>query len=319
LHFQKVSAILLVTGKANCRKDPQTGARKIHEQGADMTIAVTGATGQLGRLVVESLIARGAAPGEIVAVVRDTAKAGGLLALGVEVREGDYDRPETLPAALAGVDRLLLVSSSAVGQRIAQHTAVIDAAKAAGVGFLAYTSILRADTTPVGLAPEHLATEEKIKASGIPYAFLRNGWYYENYAGALAGAVAQGTLYGSAGEGRIAAAARADFAEAAAVVLLSGEPGVYELAGDHGFTLAELAAETSRQSGAPIAYQNLPVADYQAALVTAGLPEGYAGLLADTDTKIADGHLDDSTGTLSRLLGRPTTPLADAVAAALKS
>ncbi|MEU4626856.1 SDR family oxidoreductase [Actinoplanes sp. NPDC023801] len=284
-----------------------------------MTIAVTGATGQLGRLVVESLIARGAVPGEIVAVVRDTAKAGGLLALGVQVREGDYDRPETLTAALAGVDRLLLVSGNAVGRRIAQHTAVIEAAQAAGVGFLAYTSILRADTTPIGLAPEHLATEEKIKNSGIRYAFLRNGWYFENYAGALAAAVAQGTLHGSAGEGRIAAATRADFAEAAAVVLISGEPGVYELAGDHGFTLAELAAETARQSGTPIAYRNLPVTEYQAALVAAGLPEGYAGLLADTDTKIAEGHLDDSTGTLSRLVGRPTTPLTDAVAAILKN
>ncbi|PRX19063.1 NAD(P)H dehydrogenase (quinone) [Actinoplanes italicus] len=292
--------------------------KTIHLQGADMTIAVTGATGQLGRLVVESLIARGTEPGEIVAVVRDTAKADGLRALGVEVREGDYDRPETLTAALTGVHRLLLISGNAVGQRVAQHTAVIEAARAAGVGFLAYTSILRADTTPIGLAPEHQATEEKIKNSGIPYAFLRNGWYVENYAGALAGAVAQGTLYGSAGDGKIAAATRADFAEAAAVVLINGEPGVYELAGDHGFTLAELAAETARQSGSPIAYQNLPVADYTQALVGAGLPEGYAGLLADTDTKIAEGHLDDSTGTLSRLIGRPTTPLADALAAILK-
>jgi NAD(P)H dehydrogenase (quinone) len=283
-----------------------------------MTIAVTGATGHLGRLVIEALIARGTAPGDIVATVRDTAKAAGLLAQGVQVREADYDRPETLAAAFAGVDRLLLISGNAVGQRIPQHTAVIDAAKQAGVGFLAYTSILRADTSPLGLAPEHLATEEKIKDSGIPYAFLRNGWYIENYAGALGGAVAQGALYGSAGEGRIAAATRNDFAEAAAAVLAGGEPGVHELAGDTRFTLGELAAEVARQSGSPVVYTDLPEADYRAALVGAGVPEGFAALLADTDVKIRDGHLDDDSGTLARLIGRPTTPLADAVAAALK-
>jgi NAD(P)H dehydrogenase (quinone) len=283
-----------------------------------MTIAVTGATGHLGRLVIEALIARGTAPGDIVATVRDTAKAAGLLARGVQVREADYDRPETLAAAFAGVDRLLLISGNAVGQRVPQHTAVIDAAKQAGVGFLAYTSILRADTSPLGLAPEHLATEEKIKDSGIPYAFLRNGWYIENYAGALVGAVAQGALYGSAGEGRIAAATRNDFAEAAAAVLAGGEPGVHELAGDTRFTLGELAAEVARQSGSPVVYTDLPEADYRAALVGAGVPEGFAALLADTDVKIRDGHLDDDSGTLARLIGRPTTPLADAVAAALK-
>ena len=283
-----------------------------------MTIAVTGATGHLGRLVVEALIARGTAPAEIVAVVRDTAKAAGLLALGVQVREGDYDRPETLPAVLAGVDRLLLVSGNAVGRRVPQHTAVVQAAREAGVGFLAYTSILRADTSPIGLAPEHVATEEIIKNSGIPYVLLRNGWYVENYAGALGAAVSQGALFGSAGNGRIAAAARADFAEAAAVVLADGRPGVYELAGDEPFTLAELAAEVARQSGSPVVYTDLPEQDYRAALAGAGVPQDFAALLADTDVKIRDGHLDDDSGTLSRLIGRPTTPLAETVAAALK-
>ena len=283
-----------------------------------MTIAVTGATGHLGRLVVEALIARGTAPAEIVAVVRDTAKAAGLLAMGVQVREGDYDRPETLPAVLAGVDRLLLVSGNAVGRRVPQHTAVVQAAREAGVGFLAYTSILRADTSPIGLAPEHVATEEIIKNSGIPYALLRNGWYVENYAGALGAAVSQGALFGSAGNGRIAAAARADFAEAAAVVLADGRPGVYELAGDEPFTLAELAAEVARQSGSPVVYTDLPEQDYRAALAGAGVPQDFAALLADTDVKIRDGHLDDDSGTLSRLIGRPTTPLAETVAAALK-
>ena len=284
-----------------------------------MTIAVTGATGHLGRLVVDALIERGTTPGDIVATVRDTAKAAGLIARGVQVREADYDRPETLAAAFAGVDRLLLISGNAVGQRIPQHTAVIEAATSAGVGFLAYTSILRADTSPLGLAPEHLATEELIKVSGIPFALLRNGWYIENYAGSFGPAINGGVLYGSAGEGRIAAATRADFAEAAAAVLISGETGVFELAGDERFTLADLAAEVARQSGSPVAYRDLPAADYRAALAGAGVPDGFAALLADTDVKIRDGHLDDETGTLARLIGRPTTPLADAVAAALKS
>ncbi len=284
-----------------------------------MTIAVTGATGHLGRLVVDALIARGTDPAEIVATVRDTAKAAGLLAQGVQVREADYDRPESLVTAFEGVDRLLLISGNAVGQRVPQHTAVIEAAKAAGVGFIAYTSILRADTSPLGLAPEHLATEQLLAASGIPFALLRNGWYVENYAGSFGPAIEQGTLYGAAGDGRIAAATRADFAEAAAAVLISGESGIFELAGDQPFTLSELAAELAKQSGKPVAYQDLPVPDYAAALVGAGLPEGFAGLLADTDGKIQDGHLDDSTGILSRLIGRPTTSLADAVAAALKA
>jgi NAD(P)H dehydrogenase (quinone) len=283
-----------------------------------MTIAVTGATGQLGRLVVESLIRRGAEPGEIVATVRDTAKAAGLVALGVQVREADYNRPETLAAALAGVERLLLISGSEVGQRVPQHTAVAEAARTAGVGFIAYTSILRADTSTVGLAPEHKASEEAIAATGIPHAFLRNGWYIENYTGQFGTALSTGAFVGSAGEGRIAAATRADFAEAAAAVLLSGAAGVYELGGE-AFTMAELAAEVSKQAGKPVAYQDLPVADYQAILVGAGVPEGFAALLADTDTKIAAGELDADSAVLARLIGRPVTPLADAVAAALKN
>ena len=280
-----------------------------------MTIAVTGATGQLGRLVIDALISRGAAPGEIIAAVRDVAKAADLAARGVQVREADYDRPETLAAAFEGVSRLLLISGNEVGKRLPQHTAVVTAATSAGVGFLAYTSILRADTSTIGLAPEHRATEDVIAASGIPYALLRNGWYVENYP--IATALSTGAFVGSAGEGRIAAATRADYAEAAAAVLLSGEPGVYELGGD-AFTMAELAAEVARQSGKPVGYQDLPVPEYQAILVGAGLPEGYAGLLAETDAKIVDGELDVDSAVLSRLIGRPVTPLSEAVAAALK-
>ncbi|WP_328469739.1 SDR family oxidoreductase [Actinoplanes sp. NBC_00393] len=283
-----------------------------------MTIAVTGATGHLGRLVVEALISRGVAPGEIVAAVRDTAKAADLAARGVEVRLADYDKPETLAPAFAGVDRLLLISGNEVGKRVPQHTAVIEAARVAGVGFLAYTSILRADTTKVGLGPEHLATEQVIAGSGLPYALLRNGWYIENYTGQFGTALSTGAFLGSAGDGRIAAATRDDFAEAAAAVLLSGEPGVYELGGE-AFTMAELAAEVARQTGTPVEYRDLPVAEYQAVLVGAGLPEGYAALLADTDAKIADGELDTDSDDLTRLIGRPATPLADAVATALKA
>lgn len=283
-----------------------------------MTIAVTGATGHLGRLVVEALIDRGTAPGEIVAVVRDTAKAADLAAKGVQVRQADYDRPETLPSALAGVDRLLLISGNEVGKRVPQHTAVIEAARGAGVRFLAYTSILRADTSAVGLAPEHKATEELIADSGIPFALLRNGWYTENYTGQIGTALATGAFAGSAGNGRIAAATRSDYASAAAAAILAGEPGVYELGGE-AFTMTELAAEVSRQAGVPVEYRDLPVAEYQALLVSAGLPEGYAALLADTDLKIIEGELDTDSDDLARLIGRPTTSLADAVALALKA
>ncbi|MEU4562647.1 SDR family oxidoreductase [Actinoplanes sp. NPDC023936] len=282
------------------------------------TIAVTGATGQLGRLVVDALIARGATPGDIVATVRDTTKTADLAARGVQVREADYDRPETLAAAFAGVDRLLLISGNEVGKRLPQHTAVIDAAKAAGVGFVAYTSLLRADSSPLGLAPEHRGTEEKLAATGLPHALLRNGWYTENYAGSIAGALATGAIAGSAGDGRIAAATRADYAEAAAAVLLAGEPGVYELGGEP-FTMSELAAEVSKQSGKPVSYQNLPVAEYQKVLVGAGLPDHYAQMLAETDGLIVDGHLDTDRDDLAKLIGRPVTPLSDAVAAALKN
>ena len=282
-----------------------------------MTIAVTGATGHLGRLVVDALLSRGTTPGDIVAAVRDTAKAADLAAKGVQVREADYDRPETLTAAFAGVERLLLVSSNAVGQRIPQHLAVIAAAKAAGVSFLAYTSVLRADTSPLGLAPEHKATEEAVEASGIPHALLRNGWYTENYTGQLDTALSTGAILGSAGDGRIAAATRADYAEAAAAVLLSGETGVFELGGEP-FTLTEFAAEVSRQSGREIAYRDLPAAEYEAALAGAGVPEAFAGVLAQIDVQIAAGELDTDSKDLSRLIGRPSTPLADAVAAAVK-
>ena len=277
-----------------------------------MTIAITGATGQLGRLVVESLKTRVPA-GEILALVRDPAKA---TDLGVAARAADYAKPETLGPALAGVDTLLLISGNEVGQRLPQHRAVIEAAKAAGVKRIAYTSILRADASPLVLADEHKATEALIQASGLAYTFLRNGWYTENYANAVHGALASGAVIGSAGQGKISAAARADYAEAAAVVLATDghQNKIYELAGDTAFTLAELAAEISAKAGKTIPYNDLPEAEYAKILESLGLPAGFAAILAQSDVGASQGGLFDDGKQLSALIGRPTTPISVLVA-----
>lgn len=281
-------------------------------------IAVTGATGQLGRLVIEQLKARVSGQQSVVALVRDPAKAADL---GVEVRAADYDQPGTLAQALKGVDVLLLISSDAIGQRVPQHRNVIEAAKAAGVKRIAYTSILHADTTPIGLGVEHHATETMIRESGLDYTLLRNSWYLENYAGAIAGALHAGAFVGSAGEGRISAASRADYADAAAVVLTSeGHAGkTYELAGDEAFTLADLAAETSRQTGRDLPYNNLPEAAYVEVLKSIGLPPSVAAMLAQSDVGAAQGGLFNDSRQLSRLIGRPTTPWTAFVAGVLES
>lgn len=281
-----------------------------------MKIAITGATGQLGRLVVEKLKAQVPAD-QIVALVRTPAKA---TDLGVETREADYAQPATLATALAGVDKLLLVSSSEVGQRATQHHNVIEAAKQAGVKHIVYTSVLHADTSPLSLADEHRATEAELKASGVAYTLLRNGWYTENYTGSVPGAVAGGAFLGSAGNGQISSATRADFAAAAVAVLTTEghENKTYELAGDESYTLTELAAEISRQTGKDIPYNNLPVADYAAALAGFGIPEGFAHGLASWDADAAEGALFDDSRQLSKLIGHPTTPLSTAVTAALK-
>ncbi len=281
-------------------------------------IVVTGANGQLGQLVIQSLL-RSVPASQIVAAVRQPAKAGALAALGVQVREADYNRPDTLDAAFAGADKVLLISSSEVGQRLPQHQNVIDAAVRAGVKLLAYTSLLKADTSPLGLAAEHLATERALKASGLPHVLLRNGWYTENYLASVPAALAHGALIGSAGEGRIASAARADYADAAAAVLTQADQAgkVYELAGDSAYTLAELAAELSQATGKTIPYVNLPEADFKGALLQAGLPEPIAELLANSDAGAAQGGLYDGSGQLSRLIGRPTAALATLLRASL--
>ncbi|MFF4941322.1 NmrA family NAD(P)-binding protein [Streptomyces rubiginosohelvolus] len=285
-----------------------------------MSIVVTGATGALGRLVVDVLLAEVPA-GEVVAVVRDKEKAAALAARGVELRIADYSAPETLAGAFRSGDRVLLISGSEVGRRVAQHAAVIDAAKAAGVAQLAYTGILGGPDADFALADEHKATEQLILDSGLPYTFLRNGWYTENYTANLAPVLEHRAVVANAGEGRIASASRADFAAAAAAVL-TGDGHLntaYELSGDTAWSLAEYAAVISGLTGETIAYNNVPAATHQEILVGAGLPEGFAAILVDVDEAIGRGRLAGTSGDLARLIGRPTTPLAETVRAALSA
>jgi NAD(P)H dehydrogenase (quinone) len=280
---------------------------------------ITGANGQLGQLVVQSLVKKVPAS-QVIALVRKPEAGAELAALGVEVRIGSYDDPTSLDAAFAGVDKLLLISSSEIGKRLPQHENVIAAAKKAGVAFIAYTSILRADSSPLGLAVEHAATEKSIAASGIPYAFLRNSWYLENYLGSIGPALEHGAVAGAAGEGRISAASRADYAEAAAVVLVNSDQyinAVLELAGDESFTLGSLAATIGDLAGKPVVYAYMPEEAYKAMLVQVGLPEAFAGLLADSDVGASKGGLFDEGKALSRIIGRPTTSLKTVLAAAL--
>ena len=281
-------------------------------------IVVTGATGQLGRLVIASLLKKVPAA-SIVAAVRNVEKAKDLKAQGVQVRHADYTQPVTWEAALKDADKVLLISSSEIGQRAKQHRSVIDAAKRAGVKLLAYTSVLHADTSVLGLAAEHRETEAYIRASGVPFVLLRNGWYTENYTAGIPTALSLGAVYGSAGDGHISSATRADYAEAAARVLSTeGQAGkTYELAGDTAYTLSVFAAEISRQNGKAVNYVNLPEAEYKKALLGAGLPEFVAELLANSDTGASKGALFDEGQQLSKLIGRPTTPLAVAIKAAL--
>ncbi|NUW59078.1 SDR family oxidoreductase [Cronobacter muytjensii] len=282
-------------------------------------IAITGATGQLGQRVINTLLKTVAAQ-NIVAVVRNPAKAAALAEQGVQVRAADYSDVAALTCALQGVEKLLLISSSEVGQRVAQHRNVIEAAKAAGVQLIAYTSLLHADRSPLGLADEHVATENMLADAGIPYVLLRNGWYTENYLASVPPALEHGVFIGSAGDGKIASASRQDYADAAAKVLtLDNQAGrVYELAGDEAWTPGDLTALLSQTTGKNVVYQNLSEADFAAALTGAGLPEGFAALLADSDIGASKGGLFDDSHQLSALIGRPTTPLATSLRAALE-
>lgn len=280
-----------------------------------MTIAITGATGHLGQLVIEKLKQKVDAS-EIVALVRTPAKAAGL---GVATREADYTRQDTLDVALKGVDTLLLISGNEIGQRAVQHENVIRAAVKNDVKRIVYTSLLHADKSPLNLAPEHVQTEQALKNSGLDYTILRNGWYSENYTGSIAPALGLGAFYGSAGEGKISSAPREDYAEAAVVALTGqGHEGkTYELAGDEFYTLTDLAAEITAQSGKDIPYRNIPEADYAAALKNAGLPDGFAEAIASWDTGASQNALFDDSHVLSKLIGRKTTPIAVSVQKAL--
>ena len=277
-------------------------------------IAITGATGQLGQHVIEELL-KTVPASQIVAIVRNLAKAEALRQQGVVVRQADYTDEAAFTTALNGVDKLLLISSSEVGQRAVQHQNVINAAKAAGVKFIAYTSLLHADKSPLGLHVEHVETENALAASGVPYALLRNGWYTENYLASAPAALEHGVFIGAAGDGKIASATRADYAAAAArVISEAGHEGkVYELAGDSAWTLTQLAAELTKQSGKQVTYQNLSETDFAAALKSVGLPDGLADILADSDVGASKGGLFDDSKTLSKLIGRPTTTLAESV------
>ncbi|MBA4247080.1 MAG: NAD(P)-dependent oxidoreductase [Microbacterium sp.] len=280
-----------------------------------MTTLITGATGHLGRLAIEALLDRGVDTATIVGSGRAVEKAADLAARGVRIVAADYTDAASLDAAFAGVDRLVLVSSSEMGQRATQHQAVIDAAVRAGVQHIVYTSVLDAEETALILAPEHKATEQAIRASGIPFTILRNGWYTENYAATIAQGAATGAVLTSAGEGRVSSALRAEYAEAIAAVLTSEghENRIYELSGDTAWSFAELAEAVAEVAGTPVALASVSPDEHAAALAAAGLDAGTTGFLVALDGDIRAGLLDATSGDLARLIGRPTTPLVDAV------
>jgi NAD(P)H dehydrogenase (quinone) len=284
-----------------------------------MTIVVTGATGHLGHLIVEALLREGVAPAEIVAGGRNLAKLDDLAALGVRVARLDYDDPQTLADAFAGADTLMLVSASEPGHRVPQHKAAIDAAVGAGVKRIVYTSAPYATTSALVLAPEHKSTEELIAASGIPATILRNGWYTENYAQTARQAAASGTLVSSVGDGLISSASRRDYADAAAVVLTTdGHAGkAYELSGDVAWSQDDLADAISKATGSTVVYTPVSAEEHAAILRSAGLDDGTIGFMTALDANIREGLIGYTTGDLSRLIGRPTTPLAEGLAAAI--
>ena len=281
------------------------------------TYAVTGATGKLGRLVLDEMLQK-VSPGDIVALARDPAALSEYAMKGVQVRQADYDDLASLEAALAGVDRVLLISGNAVGQRGRQHGNVIEAAKKAGLSYLAYTSILNARNSKLALAPEHKETEEILEKAGLNHDVLRMPWYSDNYVGGLAPAIEQGTIYGAAGEGRLSTASRADLAAGAAAALVGGKGGdIYELAGDESWTMDQFAAEVSKHAGKPVKYVNQSEADFAKTLEGAGLPPPIAALLASTSYLAGHGELYNDQRQLSKLSGRPTTPIGESIRQAL--
>ena len=281
------------------------------------TYAVTGASGQLGRKVLDALLERVDAS-TVVALAREPAKLSHYAAKGMEVRQGDYDDLASLERALEGVNRVLLISGNAVGQRERQHGNVIQAAKKAGVEYIAYTSILNAADSKLALAPEHKATEKLLENSGLSYDLLRSGWYSENFVGGLPQQVEAGVIYGASGDGRYSTATRADIASGAAAALVGSKGGeVYEMAGDQSWTMSEFAEEVSRRSGKPVTYVNQSEADYAKTLESAGLPPPVAAMLASTSALAGEGALENNDRQLSQLSGQPTTPIGEVIGAAL--
>lgn len=284
-----------------------------------MSIAITGATGRYGRNAIDALLRRGVPADQIVAIGRNSEKLAGLSALGVVARRADYGDPMALDAALVGVDKVLLVSGNEVGARLQQHRNVVDAAVRAGVHLIAYTSAPKADTSPLLVAPDHKATEAYIRDSGLPFVFLRNSWYLANYTDMAASYVDSAVVPGAAGDGRVSAATHADYADAAASVLTGAghANAVYELGGDEAFTMTEFARALSEASGKDVEYQDMPKDEYVRLLQTFGFPREVAEVFADGDLGVARGDLYVETGDLGRLIGRPTTTMQAAVAAAL--
>jgi NAD(P)H dehydrogenase (quinone) len=285
-----------------------------------MSVVVTGATGQLGRLAVEALLRRGADASKIIATGRDITRLKDLAERGVVTRRADFADPDSLTAAFEGADKLLLISTTTVEERVANHVRAIDAAQNAGVSLVAYTSMSCADSATTILATTHRATEEYLRAQRVPSVILRNSWYLENYTVQLPSVLLHGAFVGSAGEGRVSAATRADYADAAAVVLTTEDHtgAIYELGGDEAFTLTEFARVVAAAAGEPIVYTDLPAEKFAEALTSAGVPADLAHVLADADLGLRRGELFTDSGDLSRLIGRPTTSLADAVADALR-
>lgn len=277
-----------------------------------MTLLVTAASGQLGRLVVDALLQRGVPASDIVAGVRTPSKADDLSARGVSVVEFDYARPETLAPVLTGVDRVLLISGTDA-DRVSGHRNVIAVARDAGVGRLVYTSAPRVDEIDYALGADHKATEEAIAASGLSATVLRHNWYTENYLDAVARAADTGEIVAAVGDARVASASRRDYAEAAALALITDDLAgqTLEVGGDVAWTYDELAQAATEVLGRPVTYTAVTIEQLTAGLEAAGLDAGTAAFVAGIDDAIARGALSQTDGTLSRLLGRPTTPLVD--------
>lgn len=284
-----------------------------------MKIAITGATGQLGQLVIQALLKRVSAD-QIVALVRDQKKATALAEQGVELRHFDYDAPESLAPALQGIDKLLLISANEVGRRTPQHKAVIEAAQLAQVPYIAYTSLLRADISPLGLAQEHRETEALIQASGLRYTLLRNNWYNENYLAGVEHNVASGKLFSATQNGPISSASRADYAEAAAEVLTTQghEQKTYELAGSQSFTKTDLATYIAHAASKPVQYLEIDAESFAQGLTQAGLPEPVVNLITEADVETAHGAMFSDRTDLEQLIGRKTTTIQSQVEALFK-